>query len=195
MVEFNRTSVSINTVCVCDFHREHRVDDQGRHIRSINEISEGTNLSLRGRLLWKLIDWPSFDVDITILCLVSWIWNVGVFWIVLHFFPPVFQIRLTSVTYLKTASIRWPFWRPTSSSSSSCSFLLSLRRMYLPTRVSGVCFTDQACRNLTFSQDFHPLVHGHVRLDEKRSCHLQWHHHLLHWIWVHFSFPGCESRL
>lgn len=49
--------------------------------------------------------------------------------------------------------------------------------------------------NLTLSQNFHPLVHGHVCLDEERSCALQRHHHLLHWIRIHFSFPGRQSCL
>lgn len=44
-------------LCVTVFNREHRVDDQGRQIRSINEISEGINvslwaISLRGVAFW-----------------------------------------------------------------------------------------------------------------------------------------------
>lgn len=44
-------------------------------------------------------------------------------------------------------------------------------------------------------QDRHPFVHGHVRLDKEGSCVIQWHHHLLHWIWIHIGVSSCENGL
>lgn len=45
---------------------------------------------------------------------------------------------------------------------------------------------------MTF-QNCHPFVHGHVCLDKERSCFIQWHHHLLHRIWIHPCVSGCKS--
>lgn len=44
-------------------------------------------------------------------------------------------------------------------------------------------------------QDCHSFVHGHVCLDKERSCVIQWHHHLLHWIWIHIGVSNCKSGL
>lgn len=74
--------------------------------------------------------------------------------------------------------------------------LCSLWNVRVPFHVSqGSALLPSFSVNLTLPQNFHPLVHGHVCLDKKRSGALQRHHHLLHWIRIHFSFPGCESCL
>lgn len=68
---------------VTDFNREHRVDDEGRHLQSINEICEGINV-WRACFCQNFLYLLAFDHKLNLKYFeipMSWIWNVALFFL------------------------------------------------------------------------------------------------------------------
>lgn len=133
-------------LCVTVFNREHRVDDQGRQIRSINEISEGINVSLWAISLRGVAFW------------IVWIHSLSLFFI----------CRSSWHQYC-TRGEHWPGGRSDVQHPllHRHVYFCSLWDVCISFPVSQECcsFSILSHRTLTFSQNFHTSVHGHVRLD------------------------------